>query len=338
MHKTLTIKDIAKIAGVSTATVSRVLNERPGVKKETRREVLKIIKKYNYTPSIFARALVKKQMKNIGLIFPYNKDMLLDLYLTELTGLIKAEITKIKYDFTLYFPGDYNEENLYNEYVNFFNSRQILGLLIGGVKLKDESILRLARTSFPFVLIGATVSKLKKNSVDINHRKAVKYAINRIIKKGIRKISYIGGTFLFSSSVEKFKGYEEALKENNILLDKRIIFHGAGDYNQACSIVKKLASEKIFPDAFFCENDMLAWGVLNALHQLKIKIPENVSVIGYNDIKIAKFFYPPLSTISIPKEKLASRAVKMLLKIIETGESQPNILLEAEFVKRESSV
>ncbi len=167
--KTLTIKDIAKIADVSTATVSRIINKSDLVKEKTRNRVLKIIQKYNFSPNISAKNLVKRETKNIGLIFPYNKDMLKDLYLTEIAANIEKNITESGYDFTLYFYHQDNYQKLERFYLDLFFSGKICGLIIGGIPINDKSLESLIKFKKPIIVIGSRLDKYNVNYVDVNH-------------------------------------------------------------------------------------------------------------------------------------------------------------------------
>lgn len=338
--KNITIKDIARLTGYSIATVSRTINRGYGVRPETKNKILKIVEKYNYAPNVYAQGLVKGEVKNIGLIFPYNEDMLLDLYLTEITSYIEQEVINAGYDFTLYFPHFEYSSRLEDQYLGLFNSRKISGLIIGGVQINDESVKPLIKGGYPFVLIGSYLNYLKYNYIDVDHRTAVKEAVTYLIKKGIKKIMYIGSSLLFSTPIEKFEGYKQALKKHRIKVDQRLVFHTIDRYQNAYNLCVELIKEKALPEAFFCEHDMLAWGIINALLRHNIKIPRDVSVIGYNDIKIAQNIYPSLSTVKLPIEQIAQEAVKSLLhNIISKKEKYvKGKILKASLIIRESSI
>ncbi len=335
----ITIKDIAKLSGYSIATVSRTVNQKPGVKPETKQKVLKIIEQYNYTPNIYAQGLVKGEVKNIGLIFPYNEDMLLDLYLTEITSFIENYVIQSGYDFTLYFPHSELTSKLEDQYLNLFKSKKISGLIIGGVQINDESVKPLANEGLPFILIGSYLNYLKYNFIDVDHRNAVKEAISYLISKGLKKIMYVGSSLLFSTPIEKYEGYKDALRQNDLKLSQRLVFHNIDRYSNAYSLCKELIEDNSLPDAFFCEHDMLAWGVINALLEHNIKIPDKVSVIGYNDINIAKYIYPHLSTVRLPVDKIAENAVKSLISLI-VGKKKyvKSVMLKSKLIIRESSI
>lgn len=335
----ITIKDIAKLCNVSIATVSRAVNNKYGVKRETKEKVLKIVEKYNYVPNIYARALVKREIKNIGLIFPYNLDMLLDLYLTELTSYIEDEAMKAGYDFTLYFPHSEIPSEIEDQYVELFKAQKVGGLLIGGVQVDDKTVKPLLNEGYPFILIGAHLNYLKYNYVDVNHKDAVDKAVSYLISKGLKRIAYIGSPLLFSPPIEKFWGYKVALKRNEIEMENNIVFHNIVNYYEAFSVCEQFIKSGNLPQAFFCENDMLAMGVLNALLKYNIKVPEQVSVIGYNDITISDKIYPALSTVRLPMREIASTAVKNLITLIETEKKyiEP-VILQSELVLRATTI
>ncbi len=337
--KNITIKDIAREAGVSVATVSRVINNKDIVEKSTKKKVLEIIAKYNYTPNVYAKALVSKQKKNIGLIFPYNENMLEDLYLTEITYYMEKNVIDFGYDFSLFFSHNDDISDIEKQYINLFNSGKVDGLIIGGVQLKDESLKPLIERHLPFVLIGSTPAYLKNNFVDVEHKTIVKNTVRRFFKKGMSRIMYFGSSLLFSAAVDKLNGFKDALLEKGIKNVDDFIFLNIRSYIDAYELVEELIEDKRIPDMFFCDHDMIAWGVINALLYNNIRVPDDVSVVGYNDIKIAKFFYPSLSTIKLPIDRMAEYTVESLIKIIR-GENKTikKKIFSGEFVKRWSSL
>ncbi len=337
--KNITIKDIAREAGVSVATVSRVINSKEVVDKNTRKKVLKIIHKYNYFPNFYARALVSKSKNSIGLIFPYNENMLSDLYLTEITYFIEKEVIKRGYDFSLFFSHYNTIEDIENQYLNLFNSGKIQALIIGGVQLRDESVKPLIKDNYPFVLIGSYLGYLKYNYVDVDHRKAVKNTVLYFLEKQKRKIYYFGSSPLFSSAVDKINGFKDAMAEYNLKGVDKYIFLNISWYDEAFNLVTNLIKENNLPEVIFCDHDMSALGALNALLRNNIKVPEEISVVGYNDIKIDRFIYPSLSTIKLPIDEIAKNAVTMLIKLIEGKRKKlKGKILEGKFIKRESSI
>ncbi len=339
-EKNITIKDIAREAGVSVATVSRVVNNKNIVERETKERVLKIIGKYNFTPNIFAKGLVSKSRKNIGLIFPYNENMLDDLYLTEITYYIEKNIIEYGYDFSLFFTHNENIEELGNQYLNLFNSGKVDGLIIGGVQLKDDSLKPLISKELPFFLIGSSPSYLHYNFVDVDHKNAVKETILSFYKnKKMRKIIYFGSSPLFSATVDKLYGFKDAIAEHGIRNVEKFIFSNINSYRDAYELVEDLINQKKLPELFFCDHDMIAWGVINALLYNNIKVPDDISVVGYNDIKIAKLFYPSLSTIRLPIEDMAKYTVASIIKLMtKKNKLIKKKIFQGKFVKRWSSM
>ena len=339
LKKDVTIKDIARIAGVSVATISRAINNRKGVRPETKEKVLKVVQRYNYFPNIYAQVLVKQKVKNIGLIFPYNLDMLMDMYLTELTSHIEDETLKYGYDFTLYFPHSTLPSEIENQYLELFRSKKVGGLLIGGVQVDDKTVRLLINEGYPFFIIGSHLNYLNYNFVDVDHKSAVEEAVSYLAEKGLKKIAYIGTPLSFSTPIEKFLGYKSALAKYNIELDTKIIFHNINSYIEAFNLCWRMITEKNVPQAFFCENDMLAWGIINSLLKAKIRIPEDVSIIGYNDTEFSNKIYPALTTIHLPIEQIAFEAVKSIIFLIEkkVNTVEPKIL-KASLVLRETTI
>ena len=335
--KTLTIKDIAKIANISTATISRIINNSSLVKKETRERVMKIIRKHNFSPNIAAKNLVKRQTKNIGLLFPYNEDMLSDLYLTEIAANIEKTVAESGYDFTLYFHHKDIDMALGQYYLDFFLSGKICGLIIGGVQINDRSLEALIKYKKPIVVIGSTLRNYNVNYVDANHKDAVKKAIRYFIKQNKKRIVYMGSSLMFSACVDKFSGYKEALRDHNIKLNNDYVFHNVLNYEQAYKICESIIRNDKLPEAIFCDQDILAWGVINCMLDNRIKSPDQIPVVGYNNIKISKYIYPFLSTIKLPIESMAKAAVDILIDDIKNPEKkEQKKVFDAELVIRNS--
>jgi len=335
--KTITIKDIAKMANVSTATVSRIVNNSELVKEKTRKRVLKIIHKYNFTPNISAKNLVKGHTKNIGLIFPYNQDMLKDLYLTEIAANIEKYIIEANYDFTLFFYHEEDYKNLEQYYLDLFFSGKVCGLVIGGIPINDQSLNSLVKFKFPFIVIGSRVENNNVSFVDVNHKLAVQNAIEYFISQKKNKIIYIGSSLNFSSCIDKFEGYKSTLKKHNIEYNKKNVFHNIYTHEQAYHICQSFIKKNTLPDAIFCDHDILSWGVINCLLNSKLPNWKKISVMGYNDISISKYIYPSLSTIKLPVPKMAKTAIDILISYIKNPDKKSEQkIFNAELVIRQA--
>jgi len=332
----ITIRDIAKKANVSTATVSRVLNNKPDVGKETVQKIKSIIEEFEYHPSTIARGLVLKKTSTIGLIIPD----VCNPYFPELLRNVEDEAKKYKYS-TIYCNTDDIEENEI-KMINLLRSKQVDGLIISSFWDSEkvmEQLMKMNEEKFPFVLIGMVgKDEAYKNfsSVTIDNFESGYMATKHLIDLGHRKIAHITGLPNLNTLIGRREGYKQALKDHNIAFQPKWLLHGGYTGQSGYECTKKLFKLKDRPTAIFTANDLLALGCYQALSEEKLLIPEEISLIGHDDVNM---IYPSITTMRQPKKEIAQKAVEILMGQINEDVNAYNVssVLHAECIVRKST-
>ncbi|AFK87263.1 MULTISPECIES: LacI family DNA-binding transcriptional regulator [Thermoanaerobacterium] len=324
-------KEIAKIAGVSRSTVSRVINNYPNVPLETREKVLKVIKEYNYVPHASARMLRGKMSNTIGLV-------IVDLNR-------KIDIHKV-YDNVYFGPFttaviDFANERGYNVLVitvykskdfkkvkEVFYNKTISGAIFIGVKNNDPDIKYLIDAGLKVVIIDQEIKDDFNNCIIVNadNFNGAYEATKHLIKLGHKKIAHISGDMDKLSGIERFEGYKKALKETKLTYNNSLVVKGnfieEGGYEAIIKLFKKSR-----PTAIFISNDQMAIGAMKALNDLGYSIPDDISIIGFDDIAISRYLKPSLTTMKVSLLQMAEIAVNNLIKSIED-----EIIITAKFI------
>lgn len=308
----VTIKDVAKEAGVAISTVSNVLNQVDIVSEDTRRKVLDAVEKLKYVPNMNAKLLKSNKKNTVGLFLPSIQG---DYY----RMLIQAVHLQCKlkgYMLNIYISNENTSEEIYS----MITSSGVEGAIVFNEMLHNEYIDRIARTKLPIVFIDRIYSGERMSSVIIDNTLGATMAMEFLIKLGHRRIGYIHG--IYSSDDEaRYLAYEGVLKKYGIPLDDNIILRGYYEEAVAYSELRvSLLKGIVIPDAFFCANDEMAYGCIRALSDSGIKVPDEVSVIGFDDIMVSQFYNPALTTIHSPITELGSISTNELLRLISQEE------------------
>ncbi|NMM61598.1 LacI family transcriptional regulator [Clostridium sp. P21] len=325
------IKDVAKEAGVSIATVSRVLNDVDVVNEETKKKVLEAINKLGYRPNIVARSLKTQKTSTIGIIIP---DISSQFYPEIVRG---AEDVANIYNYNIMLCNTDLDPEKEMEYLKVLKEKMVDGVLYMSNSLEDNIVDLIKNLQIPMVLVETTSKEGNIPSVTIDNEKAALDAVNYLIKKGNKKIAYIGThEDAVNASALRYAGYKSALSQNNISLNEKLVHFGGlkvSDGDEGINDILK--NENI--DAVFCSSDEIAMGAINALRDKNIKVPEQVDVIGFDNIYSASVFYPKLTTIGLPMYDMGSVGMRMLIKVINKKEVEnENYVLDYELIERNS--
>ena len=328
MGEKVNIRSIAKEAGVSIATVSRVMNGFEYVDETTREKVLKIIRKYDYTPHFFGRGLSKQQSDSIGLITPLHFSPS-SFYFTEIfSGLVDVVGRE---NFSVIVP-PYSSQ----DYLKLFIENRIDAALFIAPPVDDQNIRILTEKGMPFVVVNSYVSGVKR--VDIDNKKAMLKLLNHVWELGHRDIGIIAGYMKSPNAAARLEAYREFLDDKKCDINKDWILVGDFALEKAYKQAKKLFSSKgAKPTAILACNDSMALGAMKALNELGIDIPGEVSVTGFDDIDTAAHISPPLTTVRQPFSEMGRVAGRMLMDMLAKKDIEDIVLLEAELVKREST-
>ncbi|WP_231701863.1 LacI family DNA-binding transcriptional regulator [Crassaminicella thermophila] len=329
----ITIKDVAKKAGVSISTVSRVINGSKPVSSEVRQKVLKVIEETGYRPNPVARSLVMKKSQLIGVVVPD----ISNFFIGEILSGIE-EIGKM-YGYDILLCNTYGQLEQELRYLNLLKAKQVEGIVFMTWKLQDKLVDYLEKIDVPIVLINRNTSKLLIPSVSIDNFQAAFEMTNYLIKNGHRRIALIRSSQDQNAfGFDQYKGYKKALEEHGLELDEKLVRYGNFKLEDSYQIVKDFIKENVLPTAIFATSDEMAIGAINCLLDNGYKVPDDVSVVGFNDIKLASIYKPNLTTIHQPIYDIGAVAIRMIVKKINGEEVDSKIVtLPHELIIRESS-
>lgn len=327
-----TIRDVAQLAGVSVATVSRVLNHPSSVHEETRKRVLEAIHASGYTYNAVARSLSTRKTLTIGVIVPAITNPVFALSTRGIQEVSNAHGYSILLGNSNY--SDEAEERL----IEVFKEKRVEGILFTCSNLRHPYLQRLKESRFPFVLLYNTPFDPEINFVSIdNHRAA--YEITRyLIALGHRRIGVISGFFKVSDrSLARWKGFQACLKDHRVRFPSELHVETELSFEGGRKAMERLLQVKPRLTAVFCSNDFIAMGAMKALREKGMRIPEDVSIAGFDDIEMASYFEPALTTIHQPAYEMGQQAATLLLRVLSGETKSPqHILLDHKLITRDS--
>lgn len=329
----ITIKDVAREAGVATSTVSRVLSNNPRISDETRERVHEAVKKLNYKPNPIARSLANNKTRILGVIIPSKADDLLTnpFFINAMKGMSLYAQSK-NYYITYAFTKE-NESEI-ESIKEITGANLVEGIILLRVNENDESIKYLKGMNFPFVAIGRPEDTKDVLWVDNDNFQAMYGIVNKLIKKGYKKIGFIGAMKSLNMSKDRLKGYKMALEVNGISYDDNLVIHSTQfneeeGYKAANNLIKDNNVS-----AIVTTDDLLAFGVGKVIKENKIS---NMALVGFNNNQLAQYQIPPLASVHINADKLGYYAAKLLINNLEgdTG-TNTHYIVNTEFIERES--
>ncbi|HAJ32414.1 MAG TPA: LacI family transcriptional regulator [Candidatus Atribacteria bacterium] len=333
----ITIKDVANVANVSITTVSRVSNGSKGVSAKTRRRVLKAIKEMGYSPSAMASGLKTRLSKSIGIAVP---DTIGDFYGEVING-IESTATENGYNLIISLNHHIVEEEL--SAVNFFKAKKVDGAVLVTTSGDDDYVHSLIEEGYNIVLLDRDSHGLKVDTVKIDNFRGGYIATEYLLNLGHSNILFIEGVPYIDSSKERFNGYKKALKDKGIKFNSDFIL--SGDFfieSGYLSIKKYLDKYGLNFSAIFASNDQMAMGAIKALNDKGISVPDEVSVIGFDDSYISPYIIPPLTTIKQRREEMGKVAAELLLDRIGSQNKKERtprqVIIPVELIERESAI
>ena len=327
MFKKLTIDEIAKKAGVSKATVSRVLNNKPDVKTETKERIEKIIGYYQFKPNAYAAGITKRKSRTIGLLAPQGTEYIYcNPFFSKVLHGISVEVNKRGYYLMFCYVSK-------EDYVDVYQRNMVDGFIVLSPGTDHQGLIkRLIEVNVPFVSTSVLPDLESHQFIDIDNRKAARMAVGRLLELGHRDIALINSFSDLMANKERFKGYLEALEESGIIFDANLVKEGPPTFENG---YKQVLAMDHTPDAIFACSDMEAFGAIEALKTKGVGVPTDVSVIGFDDIDFAANF--GLSTVRQPIYEKGVLAANMLIRQIE-GKRVQSHSLEVELVERTTTM
>jgi LacI family transcriptional regulator len=329
----VTVADVANLVGVSTMTVSRVVNRDPKVRPDTRERVEAAIAELNYAPNIAARSLANAEVRRICLLYGNPSSA----YLGELLlGALEAASVA-----SAHLIVERTDPELDPERLEECLGRDWDALIVPPPMSDIAGIRRLvAKHNFPAAFISSATEPGRANEVRIDDRLAAREMTAYLISKGHKKIGFIKGHPNQTVSKQRYLGYQDALKEMDLPVDKGLVAQGLFSYRSGEEAGAKLLSYDDRPTAIFASNDDMAAGVLAAAARHRLSVPNDLSVVGFDNSPIASTIWPKLTTMSQPVAEMAAKAVEFVLKNTEEQVAKPNqyhtIILPYELIQRES--
>lgn len=334
-NKQVTIKDVAKKAGVSVGTVSRAFNNYNDISEKTRNTILAVAEEMGYKPNMFSKNMNGNRNFRVGmLIEDYDNGALLNPIVFETLMSFKNSASRYGYETIILSTTTDMQKS--QDLARLFSERNLDGAFIMGIKISDDYYKQLTTIDYPCVLFDVDVRNPKTSCVGIDNTKGAFMAVEHLIKLGHKKIAFINGHKDAFVSYERLDGYYLALKRYGIDADEKLIVHsdftgkGAGD-----AVENLIKSGKEFT-GLFCSSDLMAVGAMEALENLGYRVPEDVSVVGFDDITIAQYTSPKLTTIRQDREKIGESAANILISLIN-GQVFDRVLVTPELIIREST-
>lgn len=325
---TIKLKDIARLANVSITTASYALNNRPEVREETKKRVLDIAREYNYKPSGIARDLKMKKTKTIGLIL----SNLAGPFYTEIINGIE-EIT-FSSGYNLVVCSSYGGKN--STAVRYLKEKRTDGILLMASDIEDEIIFKSANSNFPIVLLDRDLKGDYIWSATVDNEKGAYKAVEHLIKLGYSNIGYLSGPNISLDNKQRYEGYKKALETNKLKLRNEWIIHGQFTRSGGYTAAQALIAKKSYPEAIFCANDEMAIGAIEAFGDAGIKVPDQIAIVGFDDIELATYITPSLTTVKHPKYLLGNTVTHMLIQALKNDFNISNIKLDTQLIIRES--
>lgn len=315
----VTIKDVAKQANVAPSTVSRVIADSSRISEDTKQKVRNAMKQLGYHPNLNARSLASQSTQLIGLVMPSSSDVVFQnpFFPTVLQGISEGAHEK---KYALHMTTGKSEKETLEGVVNMVQGKRVDGMILLNSKVEDNIITYLKERDFPFVLIGKPYKNVEQiTHVDNDNFRAMKEATEYLLKHGHRKIAFIGGSLDLMVTVERFLGYERAMRNANITLRNEYVINEEFLIEGGQEAVRKLMSVTHPPTAIIVADDFMALGVLNTLDELGIRVPEDISIVSFNNVLLAEMAKPPLTSVDINIFELGYQASKSLIQMIENS-------------------
>lgn len=329
----LTLEDIARMSGVSRSTVSRVINGDPNVNEQTRSKVQTIIQSIDFQPNLAARSLAAGRTEVIGLVIPTGvTSIFTDPYFPLVIQGVSSACNARGYSVMLWLAEPEYERRtisqiLYNGLID--------GVIVSSMLVNDPLIERLSESKRPFLTIGRHPTNDRINYVDVDNRAGAYQGVSHILRSGYQRVGVINGPRNTIASQDRYQGYLDALRERGLPVIPDLVAEGEFSDTTGYLAMKRLLPH--CPDAVFVASDAMAFAAMRAIHEAGLRIPEDIAVVGFDDIPSAATSKPSLTTVRQPIQRTGSIAAELLVDMIEHPDPQTRrVVLPTELVIRSS--
>ena len=338
----LTLEQVAKSAGVSRSTVSRVLNDDPNVNGQTRERVLTMMKRLNFHPNVAARGLAAGRTRIIGLVIPMAVSALFtDPYFPILMQGVSSACNAHDWFVMLWLAEPEQERRMIGK---ILNSGLMDGVIVASALMDDAVLNAMLESQMPFVLVGRHPTDDRVNYVDVDNLNSTKEIVSYLMRMGYRRVATITGPHNMIAGHDRLEGYLEALRQRGIAPDPNLIVEGdftdAGGYTAMQRLLSQAGRGESGHaiDAVFVASDAMAVGALRALHDAGKRVPEDIALAGYDDLPFAANTDPPLTTVRQSIYRTGAVAAETLFDIVEHPSTSPRrVILPTELVIRAST-
>ncbi len=334
VNRTPNLLEVAKAAGVSNMTVSRVVNNSGKVSDKTRQKVLKAIKELNYQPNLIARSLARKKTNILGLVV-YSEKGVHPAFYNEIINGVQQGASELGYDLLIFAN---SEKQSYSDRIT--HSSFVDGVIFMGVKINQNDIKNVHEKGFPYVFVGKReIEGINPYFISPDYIKGTKMATEYLIELGHTRIGLIGQSRMIEPDYDKLLGYQEALYKHNLVYNPQLVFEESQTQLDGYNAMKELLKQK--PTAVIINNTYSTIGATTAIKEEGLRIPDDISVIGFDDNQelneqFNDFIGLELSTIRIPKIDLGRQAAKMTISLLEGNDVSQANFIDLQFIKNSS--
>ncbi|MFE7083468.1 LacI family DNA-binding transcriptional regulator [Priestia megaterium] len=331
-----TIKDIARVAGVSVTTVSRALNGYSDVNEKTRQKIAAVARELNYSPNTLARGLVMQKSKTIGLLVSgISRESVKDNFTFEVLCGVNERASTLGYDLILFNTNTMMQRE--KTYTQLCRERRVDGVIIQGIKKDDPYLKEVVESDIPCVLVDIPVHSSSVGYVTTDNALGAKKAVKHLVSLGHQHIGMINGHGDAFVSRERLRGFSQALHEYRIPFRPERVLDGEFQEKKAEEEALKLLTEHKKVTAIFCASDLMALGALKACKELGLDVPKDISIVGYDNIFLASHSSPNLTTVGQEVYQIGYEAADLLIEMLEGKETNMKRYLDTKLIIREST-
>lgn len=333
----VTIKDVAKIANVTPSTVSRVIANNPRISEKTKRKVRKVMEELGYHPNFKARSLASGSTQTIGLVMPNSTDKVFQnpFFPEVIRGISK---TAHSMEYALHISTGETEEEIFEGVVRMVQSGRVDGVILLYSRINDKVMTFLVEKDFPFTIIGKPYNNIDRIShVDNDNFSASKEVTEYLLRLGHRRIGFVAGSIKLMVTLDRQRGYETALIDSEISVNKDYIVHEEFLREGGQEAISELLSLKEPPTALVVADDLMAFGMLNTLDEIGLCVPDDISIVSFNNLLLSEVSRPPLTSVDVNIYNLGLQAAKCLIeKIKQPDEPAKRITIPYKMIERNS--
>ena len=333
----ITIKDVAREAGVAPSTVSRVIANNPRISEKTKRRVKEVMDKLGYYPNLQARSLVAKSTQTIGVIMPNSAYYAFrNPFFPEVLRGISMNAHDRKYG--IYLSTGSSEEEIHEEVLSMVNGRRVDGIVLLYSRVNDRTMNYLEESGFPFTVVGRpSANEERITYVDNDNIFITKQVTNYLIEQGHQNIAYVGVNPDFVVTVDRINGYKAALKEAGLPDNDAFLVHEDLVNEKGKEAIQSLMTLDVPPTALVTQDDLMAYEIISHLETLNIKVPDDISIVSFNNLSLSEHSKPPLTSVDIGTFQLGQVATQCLIEKIENPETLPKrITIPTKLIERKS--